>query len=191
MSIGSTSSTICDGHCMLAKLSGLPKLHLCASTTPEAQGPIFSSMSLLCKVYCSVYFVYALGDIRAFSMHFPASVEVTSKMLTMKDAFIVMQASKDHVCDNWDTSKRIVMQMHRSLSVVQVHVGWLEGGTAVFAFRGTASKQDGLQDVKIFSRNIDYLQELYPGVKAHLGTACYCCKSLLVCPCVSLSASVC
>ncbi len=52
---------------------------------------------------------------------------------------------------------------------VQVHVGWLEGGTAVFAFRGTASKQDGLQDVKIFSRNIDYLQELYPGVKAHLG----------------------
>ena len=50
-----------------------------------------------------------------------------------------------------------------------MHVGWLEGGTAVFAFRGTASKQDGLQDVKIFSRNIDYLQELYPGVKAHLG----------------------
>ena len=53
--------------------------------------------------------------------------------------------------------------------VLQVHVGWLEGGTAVFAFRGTASRQDGLQDVKIFSRNIDYLQELYPGVKAHLG----------------------
>lgn len=52
---------------------------------------------------------------------------------------------------------------------MQVHVGWLEGGTAVFAFRGTASRQDGLQDVKIFSRNIDYLQELYPGVKAHLG----------------------
>ena len=48
-------------------------------------------------------------------------------------------------------------------------MGWLEGGTAVFAFRGTASRQDGLQDVKIFSRNIDYLQELYPGVKAHLG----------------------
>jgi len=57
-----------------------------------------------------------------------------------------------------------------TLCDVQVHVGWLEGGTAVFAFRGTASKQDGLQDVKIFSRNIDYLQELYPGVKAHLGT---------------------
>ena len=50
-----------------------------------------------------------------------------------------------------------------------MHVGWLEGGTAVFAFRGTATAQDGLQDVKIFSKNIDYLQELYPGVKAHLG----------------------
>ena len=48
-------------------------------------------------------------------------------------------------------------------------MGWLEGGTAVFAFRGTATAQDGLQDVKIFSKNIDYLQELYPGVKAHLG----------------------
>lgn len=58
---------------------------------------------------------------------------------------------------------------------VQVHVGWLEGGTAVFAFRGTASRQDGLQDVKIFSRNIDYLQELYPGVKAHLGVLCSAC----------------
>ncbi len=57
----------------------------------------------------------------------------------------------------------------QTLCGVQVHVGWLEGGTAVFAFRGTASKQDGLQDVKILSRNIDYLQELYPGVKAHMG----------------------
>lgn len=55
------------------------------------------------------------------------------------------------------------------LACMQVHVGWLEGGTAVFAFRGTATRQDGLQDVKIFSKNIDYLQELYPGVKAHLG----------------------
>ena len=26
-----------------------------------------------------------------------------------------------------------------------------------------------MQDVKIFSKNIDYLQELYPGVKAHMG----------------------
>ena len=68
------------------------------------------------------------------------------------------------------------------LHCLQVHVAWLAGGTAIFAFRGTASKQDGLQDVKIFSRNIDYLQELYPGVKAHLGTLftdrndCVCCQ---------------
>lgn len=39
----------------------------------------------------------------------------------------------------------------------------------MFAFRGTATRQDGLQDVKIFSRDVDYLQEMYPGVKAHLG----------------------
>ena len=52
---------------------------------------------------------------------------------------------------------------------LQVHVGWLRCGTAVFAFRGSQSAQDGLQDVKIIRRNIDYLQELYPGVKAHTG----------------------
>ena len=61
--------------------------------------------------------------------------------------------------------------------VVQVHVGWLEGGTAVFAFWGTATAQDGMQDVKIFSKNIDYLQELYPGVKAHTGKQShFCCE---------------
>ena len=53
-----------------------------------------------------------------------------------------------------------------------MHVGWLDGDTAIFAFRGTASRQDALQDVKISSHNIDYLQELYPGVKAHLGERC-------------------
>lgn len=26
---------------------------------------------------------------------------------------------------------------------IQVHIGWLEDGTAVFAFRGTATMQDG------------------------------------------------
>jgi len=80
-----------------------------------------------------------------------------------------------HMSPNW--SPGLLQQQSVWLALfssfllsLQVHVGWLEGGTAVFAFRGTASKQDGLQDVKIFSRNIDYLQELYPGVKAHLGT---------------------
>ena len=68
-----------------------------------------------------------------------------------------------------ETFVRNIANFEEHKACLQVHVGWLEGGTAIFAFRGTASKQDGLQDVKIFSRNIDYLQELYPGVKAHLG----------------------
>ena len=44
--------------------------------------------------------------------------------------------------------------------------GWLDEGTAIFAFRCTASAQDGMQDV---SKSVDYLQELYPGVKGHTG----------------------
>ena len=50
-------------------------------------------------------------------------------------------------------------------------MGWLDSGTAVLAFRGTATAKDGLQDVKFLRRNIDYLQELYPGTKAHTGAA--------------------
>ena len=86
-----------------------------------------------------------------------ASVQVHIEWLTAQQSLMSLVGSDRRVC-------------RQGLCGVQVHVGWLEGGTAVFAFRGTASKQDGLQDVKIFSRNIDYLQELYPGVKAHLGT---------------------
>ncbi len=56
--------------------------------------------------------------------------------------------------------------------LVQVHVGWLDNGTAVFAFRGTESAQDGLQDAKFLRRGIDYLEKAYPGVKAHLGELC-------------------
>ena len=52
---------------------------------------------------------------------------------------------------------------------VQVHVGWLPGGTAILAFRGTESAQDGLQDVKIIRKNVDYMQEVFPGVQAHTG----------------------
>ena len=51
-------------------------------------------------------------------------------------------------------------------------MGWLPEGTAVFAFRGTDTAQDGLQDVKIMRRNIDYMQDLFPGVKAHVGGCC-------------------
>ena len=50
-------------------------------------------------------------------------------------------------------------------------MGWLPSGTAVLAFRGTATMQDSLQDAKFLRRNIDYLQELYPGTKAHTGSS--------------------
>jgi hypothetical protein len=50
-----------------------------------------------------------------------------------------------------------------------VHVSWIDSGTAVFAFRGTESTKDGLQDMKFVRRNIDYLQRAYPGAKAHTG----------------------
>ena len=39
----------------------------------------------------------------------------------------------------------------------------------MLAFRGTANAQDGLQDMKFIRKNIDYLQEMYPGVQAHTG----------------------
>ena len=48
-------------------------------------------------------------------------------------------------------------------------MGWLEGGTAVLAFRGTSTAQDGLQDVKIVRDVIDHLQEMFPGTQAHSG----------------------
>ncbi|DBA70391.1 TPA: hypothetical protein ACH3X2_011807 [Trebouxia sp. C0005] len=85
-------------------------------------------------------------------------------------AILAAAAYRNHdtfKCQTGITKSRLIYDKEHHDT--KVHVGWLEGGTAVFAFRGTASRQDGLQDVKIFSRNIDYLQELYPGVKAHLG----------------------
>ena len=51
----------------------------------------------------------------------------------------------------------------------QVHVSWIESGTAVFSFRGTESTQDGLQDLKLIRRNIDFLARSCPGAKAHTG----------------------
>ena len=52
---------------------------------------------------------------------------------------------------------------------MQVHVSWIESGTAVFSFRGTESTQDGLQDLKLIRRNIDFLARSCPGAKAHTG----------------------
>ncbi len=61
------------------------------------------------------------------------------------------------------------MHLWSALMYVQVHVSWIDSGTAVFAFRGTESTKDGLQDLKFVRRNIDYLQRAYPGAKAHTG----------------------
>ncbi len=59
--------------------------------------------------------------------------------------------------------------LSRCSLLVQVHVSWIDSGTAVFSFRGTESTKDGLQDLKFVRRNIDYLQRAYPGAKAHTG----------------------
>jgi len=39
----------------------------------------------------------------------------------------------------------------------------------VFAFRGTSKQQDAWQDLKLLRRGIPFLEEKYPGVKAHVG----------------------
>lgn len=69
----------------------------------------------------------------------------------------------------WATKSRNIVRIVACLVRVQVHVSWIESGTAVFSFRGTESTQDGLQDIKMLRRNIDYLQRGYPGAKAHTG----------------------
>ncbi|KAK9806405.1 hypothetical protein WJX73_002637 [Symbiochloris irregularis] len=50
-----------------------------------------------------------------------------------------------------------------------VHVGWLEDGTVIMAFRGTATVQDGLADVKILRLDVRFLTQHFPGSRAHLG----------------------
>lgn len=67
---------------------------------------------------------------------------------------------------------RCIQVPSMKVTLAQVHVGWLDGGTAVLAFRGTSTAQDGLQDVKIVRHSIDHLQEMFPGTQAHSGTAC-------------------
>lgn len=62
---------------------------------------------------------------------------------------------------------------------MQVHVGWLEGGTAILAFRGTQTAQDGLQDVKIVRQSIDHLQGMFPGTQAHSGKTHRHCNMIL------------
>ena len=55
------------------------------------------------------------------------------------------------------------------LPMMQVQVAWSDDGTAVFAFRGTSKQQDAWQDLKLLRRGIPFLEEMYPGVKAHVG----------------------
>lgn len=56
-----------------------------------------------------------------------------------------------------------------SWCAAQVQVAWSGDGTAVFAFRGTSKQQDAWQDLKLLRRGIPFLEDLYPGVKAHVG----------------------
>lgn len=51
----------------------------------------------------------------------------------------------------------------------QVHVSWLEDGTVIMAFRGTATVQDGLADIKLLRTNVRFLTQHFPGSRAHLG----------------------
>lgn len=55
------------------------------------------------------------------------------------------------------------------LSCEQVYVAWLEGGTAVFAFRGTESAQDAKADIDARSTPVDWMSGDYPGIKGHMG----------------------
>lgn len=51
----------------------------------------------------------------------------------------------------------------------QVYVAWLEGGTAVFAFRGTESAQDAKADIDARSTSVDWMTADYPSVRGHMG----------------------
>ena len=64
---------------------------------------------------------------------------------------------------------RSMFGKHCLLELAQVHIAWLDDGTAVFAFRGTATMQDSLADVKVMRLDVHFLKELFPGARAHLG----------------------
>eukprot|EP00892_Ulva_mutabilis_P000708 jgi/Ulvmu1/10638/UM066_0018.1 len=51
----------------------------------------------------------------------------------------------------------------------QVYVAWLEGGTAVFAFRGTESAQDAKADIDARSTPVEWMADDYPSVRGHMG----------------------
>lgn len=51
----------------------------------------------------------------------------------------------------------------------QVYVGWLDNGTAVFAFRGTANAKDARQDLKALRGQLDFLPGKFKGSRVHVG----------------------
>lgn len=61
---------------------------------------------------------------------------------------------------------------------LQVYVAWLEGGTAVFAFRGTESAQDAKADIDARSTPVEWMLNDYPSVKGHMGAAPSLCECL-------------
>ena len=50
-----------------------------------------------------------------------------------------------------------------------MYVAWLDGGTAVFAFRGTESVKDALADLNAVPIDIDWMLHAFPEVRGHSG----------------------
>ena len=48
-------------------------------------------------------------------------------------------------------------------------MAWLDGGTAVFAFRGTESVKDALADLNAVPVDIDWMLHAFPEVRGHSG----------------------
>lgn len=48
-------------------------------------------------------------------------------------------------------------------------MGWLDNGTAVFAFRGTANAKDARQDLKAMRGQLDFLPGKFKGSRVHVG----------------------
>jgi hypothetical protein len=57
---------------------------------------------------------------------------------------------------------------------MQVYVIWLDGGTAVFAFRGTESTKDAQTDADARLKPIPWKEGNFPGCKGHVGVPCIC-----------------
>ena len=48
-------------------------------------------------------------------------------------------------------------------------MAWLEGGTAVFAFRGTESVKDALADLNAVPVQVEWMLHAFPEVMGHSG----------------------